>query len=164
MRLETTQIVHAAQVWVCDACGSHADKPCSCKSTAHQEERAAKREYERQKKIRQRAKKANGNNKHVPGDADLENTEDSPAASAEAMKAKFAELDDGDSDETCWRRGLLYRATNAAGEATFEDWSSFTVDSELVVAAERAAEAWRETAAYLRRLCDDNAKEKTTRA
>jgi ParB-like chromosome segregation protein Spo0J len=60
--------------------------------------------------------------------------------------------DDGDSEETCWRRGLLYRATNAAGEALYEDWSPFTVDSELVAAAERAAEAWEKTAAYLREL------------
>jgi ParB-like chromosome segregation protein Spo0J len=66
--------------------------------------------------------------------------------------AAATELDEGDSEETCWRRGLLYRATNAAGEALYEDWSQFTVDSELVAAAERAAEAWEKTAAYLREL------------
>jgi hypothetical protein len=59
---------------------------------------------------------------------------------------------EGDSEEVCWRRGLLYRATNAAGEAIYEDWSQFEVDSKLVAAAERAAAAWGKTAAYLREL------------
>jgi hypothetical protein len=60
--------------------------------------------------------------------------------------------DDGDSPEVIWRRGLLYRAEEAAGSALYEDWSQFRVDSELVAAAERAAEAWGKTAAYLREL------------
>jgi hypothetical protein len=60
--------------------------------------------------------------------------------------------DDGDSQEVIWRRGLLYRAEEAAGNARYEDWSQFTADSEVVAAAERAAEAWEKTAAYLREL------------
>jgi uncharacterized protein with GYD domain len=60
--------------------------------------------------------------------------------------------DEGDSPEVIWRRGLLYRAEEAAGNALYEDWSQFTVDSEVVAAAERAAEAWEKTAAYLREL------------
>jgi hypothetical protein len=60
--------------------------------------------------------------------------------------------DEGDSPEVIWRRGLLHRATNAAGEALYEDWSQFTVDPELIAAAELAAEAWGKTAAYLREL------------
>ena len=77
------------------------------------------------------------------------------------MKAKFAELDaeadqddDGDSEEVCWRRGLLNRATEAAGGALYEDWSSYVVDDELVAKAEQAAAAWTSTAGYLRRLRD----------
>jgi hypothetical protein len=92
-----------------------------------------------------------------------------PTASADRMREKFAALDDetpfegieceGDDEETCWRRGLLYRALNAAGEAAYEDWTKFKVDAELVSAAERAAMAWRETAAYLRRLYRGNTKD-----
>jgi hypothetical protein len=79
-----------------------------------------------------------------------------PEASAEAMKAAFA--DEGDSDEVCWRRGLLYRAENAAGEAAYEDWSGFIVDSVLVDAATRAAKAWTDVAGYLGRLRDAQSK------
>jgi hypothetical protein len=61
-----------------------------------------------------------------------------------------------DDEETCWRRGLLYRATNAAGDAAYEDWTKFKVDAELVSAAKRAARAWEETAAYLTRLYRGN--------
>jgi hypothetical protein len=60
--------------------------------------------------------------------------------------------DDGDSPEVMWRRGLIYRATESAARAAYEDWSQFTADSEVVAAAERAAEAWEKTAAYLREL------------
>jgi hypothetical protein len=81
---------------------------------------------------------------------------DDPEVSAEMMKAAFA--DEGDSDEVCWRRGLLYRAENAAGEAAYEDWSGFAVDSILVDSATRAARAWTEVAAYLRRLRDAQSK------
>jgi hypothetical protein len=90
-----------------------------------------------------------------------EETKDKPEDSAEAMKAKFAELDaeadqddDGDSEEACWRRGLLNRATGSAGGALYEDWSSYVVDDELVAKAEQAAVAWTSTAEYLRRLRD----------
>jgi hypothetical protein len=83
------------------------------------------------------------------------------ADSADTMKAKFAELDaeadqddDGDSEGVCWRRGLLNRATEAAGGALYEDWSSYVVDDELVAKAEQAAAAWTSTAEYLRRLRD----------
>jgi hypothetical protein len=74
--------------------------------------------------------------------------------------------DDGDSPEVIWRRGLIYRATESAVRATYEDWSQFTADSEVVAAAERAAEAWGKTAAYLRelrhaRLRSDTAEEAT---
>jgi hypothetical protein len=65
---------------------------------------------------------------------------------------------DGDSEEVCWRRGLLYRATNAAGEAKYENWSKFPIDRELVDAADRAAHAWTKTAMYLRRLIAHSSK------
>jgi hypothetical protein len=81
---------------------------------------------------------------------------DDPEASAEVMKAAFA--DEGDTDEVCWRRGLLYRAENAAGEAAYEDWSGFIVDSVLVDAATRAAKAWTDVAGYLGRLRDAQSK------
>jgi hypothetical protein len=63
-----------------------------------------------------------------------------------------AEDDPGDDDETIWRRGLVYRAEQAAGHAAFEDWSAFAVDDELVQLVEQAAAAWNKTAAYLNRL------------
>jgi hypothetical protein len=78
--------------------------------------------------------------------------------------------DEGDSPEVIWRRGLLHRAEEAAGHALYEDWSQFTADSEVIAAAERAADAWEKTAAYLRELrharlrSDTAAAEPTTTA
>jgi hypothetical protein len=48
MMLDPAQIVRSAQMWVCDSCGCHDNKSCSCDSTAHAEELAAKREAHRQ--------------------------------------------------------------------------------------------------------------------
>jgi hypothetical protein len=73
----------------------------------------------------------------------------SPLRSGEDLPT---EDDPGDDDQTVWRRGLAYRAKEAIGHAAFEDWSGFTVDSELIQAAELAAEAWNRTAAYLKGL------------
>jgi hypothetical protein len=96
---------------------------------------AVKREQARQRKIKQREREnANEINNRVTRDADVENSEET------------------DDDQTVWRRGLAYRAKEAIGHAAFEDWSGFTVDSELIVAAELVAEAWNRTAAYLKRL------------
>jgi hypothetical protein len=75
----------------------------------------------------------------------------------ERMKGAFA--DEGDSEETCWRRGLLYRADNAASEAAYEDWSGFSVDPVLIDAARRAAKAWTELARYLSVLRDAQSAE-----
>jgi hypothetical protein len=82
---------------------------------------------------------------------------DNPETAAGTMKERFAALevsDDGDSEEMCWRRGLLHRATESAGHALYEDWSHFTVDDEVFAAANAAAEAWSKTADYLQRLRD----------
>lgn len=81
-----------------------------------------------------------------------------PAPRASGPIQEDCEVDGGDSDEVCWRRGLLYRATNAAGEAAYENWSQFRVDSELVATATRAAEAWNQLAAYLKELHDEQVK------
>jgi hypothetical protein len=115
MKLEAAQIIRAAQVWVCDACGCHDAKTCGCKSTAHAEERAAKKEADRQRKRRDR-EKAKQNQSSRPTDADVEKIKESgavddglaipasllrkpqgngadPEASAEARKAEYAALD-----------------------------------------------------------------------
>jgi transposase-like protein len=70
----------------------------------------------------------------------------------EEAKVDDTDTDDGDSDEVCWRRGLMYRATNAAGEALFEDWSQFPIDPEIVDTIERAAAAWAKLDAYIKQL------------
>jgi hypothetical protein len=62
---------------------------------------------------------------------------DDPRASAEVMKAAFA--DEGDSEEVTWRRGLVHRARESAGHALYEDWSHFTVDAQVVTAVKHAA-------------------------
>jgi hypothetical protein len=59
---------------------------------------------------------------------------------------------DGDSDETIWRRGLLYRAKAAVAAAEFENWSGYTVDPELLQGAWEAARAWDKLARYLEEL------------
>jgi hypothetical protein len=56
----------------------------------------------------------------------------------------------GDSDETIWRRGLMFRAEEAAVGAAFENWCQYEIDRQVVVAAERAADAWKALAEYLR--------------
>jgi hypothetical protein len=156
-RAEIVQLRPQEQVkFQCSACG--ADRGCDCNAPAI-EKLAAKQEQDRQRAKAYRDRKA------ASRDAPVDILEDSPAASADRMRAKFADADDtpfegieceGDDEETCWRRGLLYRATNAAGEAAYEDWTKFRVDAELVSAAERAATAWEETAAYLRGLYRGN--------
>jgi hypothetical protein len=75
---------------------------------------------------------------------------DDPEASAEEMKAAFA--DEGDSEEVTWRRALLHRASESAGHALYEDWSHFTVDAQVVTAVKHAAEIWTELAAYVEGL------------
>ena len=57
-----------------------------------------------------------------------------------------------DDKQTMWRRGMVSRAREAIGHATFEDRSEFTVDDELVQIVEQAAAAWSGVAAYLNRL------------
>jgi hypothetical protein len=68
--------------------------------------------------------------------------------------------DGEDSDEVCWRRGLLYRAKDSILNAQFEDWSHFQVDLELVDAAARASREWNKLAAYLRKLYEHQKEEK----
>lgn len=122
------------------------------------EELAAKKEAHRQsnrESMRRAREKDKENQYGVDNPRDIENIEESgngKDTAAERRSYYAASEDGGDSEETCWRRGLLYRATNAAGEAKYEDWTQFEIDAELVLAAERAASAWVETAAYLRRL------------
>lgn len=70
----------------------------------------------------------------------------------------------GDSEAVCWRRGLLYRAAEAAAGAEFEDWSNFKVDSQLVAAAARAAQAWEKLSGYLRKLQNEHKKKRARAA
>jgi hypothetical protein len=79
-----------------------------------------------------------------------------PEASAEEMKAAFA--DEGDSEEVTWRRALLHRARESAGHALYEDWTHFTVDAQVVTAVKHAAETWTELAAYVEGLHHEQGK------
>jgi hypothetical protein len=75
-----------------------------------------------------------------------------PLNPAGALEEEFDNVP-GDSPETIWRRGLLFRAEEARQGALFEDsWAKFTIDQEVVDAAAQAAAAWAELAAFLRRL------------
>jgi hypothetical protein len=73
---------------------------------------------------------------------------------AEARAAEVA-LDRGDDPQTVWRRRLLYRAQEAQANAAFDDWSEFEIDQQLLEAARRAADSWRDVAAYLEKLLQD---------
>jgi hypothetical protein len=77
---------------------------------------------------------------------------------AAMLRAAAATAVEEDSDEVCWRRGLLYRAGSAAADAAFEDWSHFQVDLQLVNTAARAAQAWRKLADYLRKIHNEQKK------
>jgi len=62
-----------------------------------------------------------------------------------------------DVPQTVWRRRLMYRAQEAQANAAFDDWSEFEIDQQLLEAARRAADSWRDVAAYLERLLQDRA-------
>ncbi len=70
------QIVHSAQVWVCNGCGTQDSKSCSCNSTAHMEEKAAKREANRQHQKKSR-EKAQQNQQPRQSDTTVDNTNES---------------------------------------------------------------------------------------
>jgi len=65
-----------------------------------------------------------------------------------------------DQDYANWHAALLTRAKYAIGGAAYEDWSHFNVDSAVIDAAQRAADAWNELAAYLKRLKHEQATQK----
>jgi hypothetical protein len=81
MRLDTPQIVHSAQVWVCNDCGGHDPKSCGCNSTAHMEKMAAKKEANRQA-ARRSYEKAKQNQQPSHNETNVENIEESDAAAA----------------------------------------------------------------------------------
>jgi hypothetical protein len=138
--MTTAEIVHLRQQeqakFQCSACG--ADRGCDCNAPAVEKLREL-REATRQRVAAHRERKAEQKQRS----RNVTKDDETPFEGIEC---------EGDDEETCWRRGLLYRATNAADEAAYEDWTRFRVDAELVSAAERAATAWKETAAYLRGL------------
>ena len=82
-----------------------------------------------------------------------------PAQSTEprnaGARAADVDRDPGDDPQTVWRRRLLYRAQEAQANAAFDDWSEFEIDQQLLEAARRAADSWRDVAAYLERLLQD---------
>jgi len=81
MKIETAQIVHSAQVWVCNACGSHDPKSCGCNSAAHMEElRAKNRAYVTASRGKSRAK----SNSNVSLTDPIESAEESEIKKAEA--------------------------------------------------------------------------------
>lgn len=61
--------------------------------------------------------------------------------------------DDGDSEQTIWRRGLMFRSQEAITGGAFEDWSRFKSDRQLVDVVKRAAETWMQLATYVEGLC-----------
>jgi hypothetical protein len=103
---------------------------------------------------------ADGKARKQPARKPAQDSEERPPTVAEEIETPEDVEDEGDSEETCWRRGLLYRATNAAGEALYEDWSSFNVDQQLVDAANTAADSWVKLARYLRELRDAQIEER----
>jgi hypothetical protein len=58
-----------------------------------------------------------------------------------------------DGDEVVWRRGLLYRANEAVAGAAYEQsWAkTFKIDSEIMDAVMKAAKAWNELAAFVKK-------------
>jgi hypothetical protein len=84
-------------------------------------------------------------------DAPVENIDESPAASAERMKAQFAAKEDGAP------RDILLQYARQAGALT-KEWrkSQIENDAELSAAATNAAESWREIASALTEFDDDD--------
>jgi len=83
-RLEPTQQVISAQVWVCHDCGAQDHKSCGCAgATAYSEALLEKRAQDRARQRRHR-EKTSENNEHVTRDTVVENTEKSATAPAHA--------------------------------------------------------------------------------
>jgi hypothetical protein len=80
--------------------------------------------------------------------AEVEHEEPVPDVAADGLDDK-TEYDD---DQAIWRRGLLYRARNAHGDAMFEDWSQYKVDDEVFAAVKQAALSWQKLVGYLELL------------
>jgi hypothetical protein len=76
MRLEPTQQVISAQVWVCHDCGAQDHKSCGCAgATAYSEALLEKRAQDRARQRRHR-EKSNENNEHVTRDTNVVNTDE----------------------------------------------------------------------------------------
>lgn len=154
--IEPAQIVRSAQVWVCETCGGQDHKSCGCNSTARMEELAERAERKRQyDRDRQREKRAIENVVR----RDIENIEESPEASADAMRAQFAEMDDAAIEtehqeglRVIAARGFRHRAKEAQRLATVGEIQPSDVTEELIEEADDAASAWKMAAQQLRRL------------
>lgn len=159
MRLETAQIVQSAQVWVCDTCGGHDNKSCGCNSSAHMEamKAAAAKHADRNERERQRIKAKRA---AAVGNADIENIEQSPQASADAMRARFAEMEDDPAAEAENEEGLrviaaravFNRAKEARQLADVGEVQTSDVTDLMIEAADEAASAWKMAAQKLRRM------------
>jgi hypothetical protein len=163
MMLAQSHYEVSAVVISCDGCGAETNAPCTCrkvyrplaaaaiKANPNKSDRAIAADLGISPMTVGRARKeATVPDVTVDGREGLD-------GKIRRMPVRREEPDDdpGDSDETVWRRGLTYRATNAIGEAKHENWSQYKVDRKLVALARQAAEAWTETAKYLEDLLDD---------
>lgn len=143
MRLEPTQIVRSAQVWVCDACGGQDHKSCGCNSTARMEALLEAKEKERQRG-RLRREKAKENQSSHPADADVENVEETQPVEIEAEELGAAE-DSRVGECAMRRRVFIAGAQHAVQYAKFDKLAGLEIDREMKRAAEQAVAAWTET-------------------
>lgn len=157
--IEPAQIVRSAQVWVCETCGGQDHKSCGCNSTARMEELAAKREAHRQAARKHREQKVKENQSPRDNHADVENIEETPEASADAMRVQFAEMDDAAIEtehqeglRVIAARGFRHRAKEAQKLATVGEIHPSDVTEDLIEEADDAASAWKMAAQQLRRL------------
>lgn len=143
----------------CSSCGVTVDAACNCLApiivikprdaaakaiAAHPEksDRAIAKEIGVTKNTVMRARESGG--PFGPSERRVGNDNKSYPASQPTRKQ--------DSEETIWRRGLIHRATVAAADAKYENWSQFKVDQELVTVVKKASDAWTKLTTYLEKL------------
>lgn len=76
MQLAPTQIEISTQDWVCNGCGGRDHKSCSCNSTAHAEDAAAKRQAHRIAARASKQRKAQQNQDSVDNQPTVETIEE----------------------------------------------------------------------------------------
>jgi len=161
--IDVAQIVYSAQVWVCDDCGCQDPKSCGCDSSAHMEEKAAKKEADRQRKRRDR-EKAKKNQQSRPSDAPIVNT-----GFSRPTFVDVSDYDDGpigldnqgniadmpeDTDPAVRVEWFMWRASESVHGARADSMAGLKITPAMCAAAAEVVAAWSALHRTMMEKCD----------